>query len=255
MFFSSNECFNTLKNPVECINCNTNYCKEHIKDFQFCPNCKKEPFNYKKNAGLKKLLENHENEIIKKDKETIECKYCSFEGNPGHFCYHFAEQHKKLLIDIFGVKIEKEKNTRTLSQRNQKNQNFNFNYKTINEMKDYEKIRNNLYDRNPQSKNNKKEAKINKSYNNNIINSGKKILQNCVTQRENDFFSHNILNNNQNNNLYYCKKKNEKINCNCCLPKQICCLGNCLCVYCMKKNVELFDLKNGFLFNKARKNC
>ena len=105
MFFSSNECFNTLKNPVECINCNTNYCKEHIKDFQFCPNCKKGPFNYKKNAGLKKLLENHENEIIKKDKETIECKYCSFEGNPGHFCYHFAEQYKKLLIDIFGVNI------------------------------------------------------------------------------------------------------------------------------------------------------
>ena len=54
-----------------------------------------------------------------------------------------------------------------------------------------------------------------------------------------------------NNNLYYCNEKNKKINCKCCLPSQICRLGNCLCVDCMKYNVGLFNLEKGELFNKA----
>lgn len=95
MLLSCNNCFNFLKNPVECIYCNKNFCKEHINEFKFCPYCKKGPFSYKVNDGIIKLIEKHENEMIKNSKETIACSKCPFIGNPWKFCVHFSENHKK----------------------------------------------------------------------------------------------------------------------------------------------------------------
>ena len=50
--------------------------------------------------------------------------------------------------------------------------------------------------------------------------------------------------------LYYCRKKNETINCFCC-PDQICCQGNCFCTNCMHYNIKRNHLKDGELYNKA----
>lgn len=250
MLLSCYNCFKILKNPVECIKCNKNFCKEHIKDFKCCPCCKEAPFSCEVNPGIIKLLEKHENEMIKNNKENIACSKCSFIGNPWQFCVHFSENHKKILIETFGKKIEKPGQINfKMPQRNknQKNQNFEI-YYTLNEMKDYNK--NNIKNLNNEmlnNKNNKNEKRINNS-----LNLQQQKLKNiCKTQRKYDNFPHNILNKIENLNLHYCNKKNEKINCDCCLPDQICRLGNCLCVDCMKHNIILFGLKNGELFNKA----
>ena len=51
--------------------------------------------------------------------------------------------------------------------------------------------------------------------------------------------------------IHYCNKKNKLINCKCCAPEHICCLNNCICVECMKKNIDKLNLKEKQLINKA----
>lgn len=134
----------------------------------------------------------------------------------------------------------------TQRNKNQKNQNFEI-YYTLNEMKDYNK--NNIKNLNNEmlnNKNNKNEKRITNSLN--LQQQKSKISK---SERKNNNFPHNILSKRENLNLHYCNKKKEKLKCDCCLPDQICCLGNCLCVDCMKYNIDLFGLKNGELFNKA----
>ena len=270
MLLSCSNCFDILKNPVECNYCNTNFCKEHIKNFKFCPHCKKDPFSYHINAGIIKILEKHENEIIKNDNQIIECIICNFRTNPGNLCYHLAEEHKKVLIENFGRKvdsqIEKEQKVKKIPPKknnNQKDKNIE-NYYTFNN-NNYNLNNNNLNDNFPQNSNNinnkniQSEKMVNKSLNlkQNIINSNnsknleKKNMKKSNTSRKFENFPNNELSKSINNNLYYCNEKNTKINCQCCLPSQICRLGNCLCVKCMKKNVDLFNLEKGELFNKA----
>ena len=50
--------------------------------------------------------------------------------------------------------------------------------------------------------------------------------------------------------LYYCGNINELINCDCC-PDHICKKGNCFCVNCMKKNCQIFKLREDELINRA----
>ena len=62
-------------------------------------------------------------------------------------------------------------------------------------------------------------------------------------------FINNSINYSEEYDLFYCGKNNN-INCSCCKDK-ICKLGNCLCVNCMKINIEYHDLKSHYLINKS----
>ena len=104
-----NICKNILKNPVECASCYTNFCEEHMKNFKNCPQCNK-PFKPTKNSGLIKILDERTKEMtnrqIKIDREIVQCNLCSFESTKLNFCYHFAEEHKKELLEVFSRKKE-----------------------------------------------------------------------------------------------------------------------------------------------------
>lgn len=250
------KCSNILKDPIECNYCLTNYCKDHIKNLNFCPTCMMGPLSYKRNPGIIKMVEKLKNEKINKlingNNEMIECIICSLKLKPGHFCYHLAEDHKKELIENFSrkksSKIEKEMKFKKMPYRNGiQDKNFDIkNFKTYNQNHNNDNKNNNLNHIYPNNSINKNNKNINNS-----LNLEQKNFQKCYTRRNYEKFSDNILNKNLNNNLYYCNKKNESINCDCCLPDRICRIGNCLCIDCMKHNIDLFNLEKGILFNKS----
>ena len=246
-------CYNILKNPVECKSCNTNFCEEHINDFEKCPSCNA-PFSSFVNEGIKKLLTKYEHKIIndriKTDEDIIKCNLCSFEDKPGYFCFHLAEEHKKDLIEIFGKKIYQIKKE---------------DHQFVHNKKKYEKYNttDNIIYNNPfeisqidNNNNNTNNDNISNNYNNdsnntiNIIrlNSEKKL--NSYMDEFTEIKDENPLFRSQITNLYYCKKNNKDINCKCC-PDHICREGNCLCVKCMFYNVKKFGLKYGELYNKS----
>jgi len=230
-------CNRILKNPVECNHCHENICEEHTKNLFYCPICKN-PFSGSINTGLKNMIEKIQNERmnrrIKMDEDIIQCTLCSFEDKPGYFCFHLAEEHKKELIEIFGKKkiYQIEKKQFDLAPKEEKFEK----YKSVDI---------------PQDLNNQFESiQIN---NFRQLNSGEiKSNNNCFTERKNDDQkAEKPLSISQVTKLYYCKKKNLTINCDCCSPDHICCKGNCLCVKCMNYNCKQFNLKIGELYNKA----
>ena len=231
-------CDQILKNPVERNNRHDNFCEEHTKNFDYCPSCNA-PFYGSINKGLKKILDKYENERINKqikmDEDIIQCTLCSFECTPWNFCYHVAEDHKKELIEKFGKKkiYQMEKIQPNLAPQEIKYEK----YPSVNNIPD------NIINQfeNIQISNFKK------------LNSGEIYPNNnCFTERKKDEKkAEKPLSMSQVTNLYYCNKKHQAINCDCCIPDHICCEGNCLCVRCMNYNVKKFHLKNEELFNKA----
>ena len=232
-------CKKLLKNPIECKNCYTNFCEEHINDFNNCPTCNA-PFSSIINSGIKKLIAKYENKIIndkiKNGQEIIKCTLCPFENRIGYFCFHLAEEHKKELIETFGEKkineIKKEeyqladrKEKKIVKFKSDKNISYKF---------PIEKIQN--------GNNNFNQLKSGEIVKTNFMNS--------MTERKNVNRPENLLFRSQITNLYYCNKNNDDINCQCC-PDHICREKNCLCVKCMFYNFETLDLKYGELFNKA----
>lgn len=232
-------CTNILKNPVECNNCHNNFCEKHINDFYNCPCCNSH-FSGSINYGIKKILDKFENErenkIIKMNEDIIQCTLCPFEGKPGYFCFHFAEEHKKELINEFGRKkiYQAEKEAIQLIPKEKKFEKYksddNITY-NLNNPFENDQLNNNNFSH---------------------INSGKieNININCFTERNNKIKVQNILSKSRVTNLYYCKKINKDINCECC-PEHICSEGNCLCAKCMLYNFKAFNLKYGELFNKS----
>ena len=88
-------CLESFKDPVECTNCNNNFCKKHIPHINRCPICKKEPFSYKENIWLKR-------EVSKIN--LLKCSLCNFEGEKENFFVHLIEKHKPEIINTFANK-------------------------------------------------------------------------------------------------------------------------------------------------------
>ena len=240
-------CYNILKNPIECKACNTNFCEEHINDFENCPVCNA-PFSSFVNNGIKKLLTKYENKMIndriKTDEDIIKCNLCSFEDKPEYFCYNLAEEHKKDLIEIFGEKkiyqIKKEDHQFIPKEKKYEK------YKTTDNI-----IYNNRFEIIQIDNNNNNNSNNNNSNNTiNIIGLNSENIENSYMDEFTERKDENPLFRSQITNLYYCNKNNKDINCKCC-PDHICREGNCLCVKCMFYNVKIFELKNGELYNKG----
>lgn len=270
-------CQNILKDPVECVSCQTNICSEHLKNIKRCPNCRKSPFNYNKNLGIIKILELRTKEIlnkqIKQDPEIIQCILCPYEGTKWNFCYHFAEEHK---IEILKTFSKKKLNNESIRSDNLKNSslvlddfensielniNENNDIKPLNEQNEYSNIKksesNNIH-KHHKSDMNEDVFKIN------FLKQNSGEVKPLLSQRIDNF--NNEINSGikpfskskievSKNELYYCGKRNELINCNCCIPEHICKKGNCLCVNCMKYNIKKFGLENKELINKAGRIC
>ncbi len=80
-------------------------------------------------------------------------------------------------------------------------------------------------------------------------NSNFEEINNTSNKMKFNEFINNSINYSEEYDLFYCGKNNN-INCSCCKEK-ICKLGNCLCVNCMKINIEYHDLKSHYLINKS----
>ena len=248
-------CSQNLKEPVECDYCFENFCKEHIKSLKNCPSCNAS-LNYHKNNGLIKILEEQENERINKmiksdDNNVYQCNICSFEGIPDHLIFHLAQEHKKQLLEIFGIKKENN-NFLNLPISKEKEEEKK-------EEKEEEKEEEDSLDNNSEPKN---DDKLSYNINNEecIIplrkqNSEKiedlHLINLSKTERESQKKEIKYINQSYFKQLYYCGKKNELINCKCCSPEHKCINGNCLCVKCMRYNVKKLNLKNKELINKA----
>ena len=233
------KCSKILKNPIECKNCHYNFCEEHTRSFYYCPKCNS-PFYGIKNYGIIKILEDSENERINKqikmNDEIIKCNLCNFEGRPDYFCYHIAEEHKKELIEKFGKKkiyqIEKiEPQFVPQEIKFEKHNSVDVDYIPENLINQFGNI----------------EIDNFKSLNSGEIKSNNDFF----LESKNQIMDEKPLSRSQITKLYYCKKINRGINCDCCGPEYICSEGNCLCVKCMNYNVKTFGLKKGELYNKA----
>ena len=274
-------CDNILQNPVECSRCCTNFCEEHTKNFKNCPQCNK-PFKYIKNLGLIKILDRRTKEIINRqikiDPEIVQCSLCSFESTKWNFCYHFVEEHKKELLEIFSRKKENNEDLEDIKGQNLKSSvlslkdnDDNSNGQNLNN-----NINNNSFDENKplnaqkdidNKKKNQNMHKYLKSdmeenvFNINFFKNNSGEIFQPLSYR-NDFEIYNSVVNggikpiNQSriefskNAINYCGKKNEII-CDCCAPEHICKKGNCLCGDCMKINIKKFGLKDKQLINKG----
>lgn len=177
-------CHQVLDEPIQCLNCQSNFCRNHIEDFkEECYLCKIKPFKYKENMHLSTcILDMYSN---------FECNLCDYKTNDQKlFLSHLMEKHKNEIIHHFN----KSKNSIPIDNYSKNTQNSNSNM------------------------------------------SDEKENTNIPKKPE----------------IQYCGKYNELIKCNCC-PDHICKKGNCLCVNCMKININLFKLEKGELINRAGK--
>ena len=136
------------------------------------------------------------------------------------------------------------------NQRNENNNNFR---ESINEKGNeinYNNQRNENKEPFNQNLNNKeKENELNQNNNKlHNIQSHNQFNQ-AITERNNNGNKQKPFSKSLVDSIFYCKKNNQLSNCEC--PSHICCKGNCLCVKCMKYNVQKKKLKNYELINKA----
>ena len=250
-------CKNILNNPVQCNSCLTNFCQKHIKNFKGCPNCKKSPINYNFNSGLIKIInlkkKEIENKKIQTDPEMVECNICSYEGTKWNFCYHFVEEHKDKILEIFVRRKNNLKNLRNLKGDEDIKSSLmtiNNSFNCLTDISDFNfqksgsffKHRNENDLRLNLVKQNTIEIKPHLSY---MFSNIHKTKTKLIKSYKKDIFEISKK------KIYYCGRKNELINCKCCTPEHICKTGNCLCVDCMRFNIKKFGLKNKQLINKA----
>ena len=95
-------------------------------------------------------------------------------------------------------------------------------------------------------------SNIQNQYNNVQDSEIKNVYTNVIKKGHvnNPFTSRTNNNINLLNNLYFCNSRNNDIKCDCC-KDHICKVGNCMCVSCMRKNVQNFGLREGELINKS----
>ena len=234
-------CYGILRDPIECIHCTINYCREcvdKIKDSNkkknlpdLCPLCKKE-WILKENTIFRDFLTKQIKSfcsICKKPYISLEdhkpkckeykCKVCEKKFYTDDFMRHLMNSHKQIVLN--------------LSNSNFKGDPF-------------------------PKKNKEPSKKINE-----FLSIGIGIEKNKANYIEGEYINLFRPNNeiplpNENisipsylflasNNLYYCGKKTN-LNCGCC--NGLCKIGNCLCKRCMEFNKELKYLKPYYLINK-----
>ena len=258
-------CYQKYDNPLECLQCHNNFCKKHLLDLNNkCPMCNACPLRYTENTWLRRTVMNM---------NLYECTLCGFEGDERSFWSHLIESHKAEVIAQFKKKFGRDNN----------NQNIQNN--------DPEKVKESMYTNpgpvsnsvNPLNEEEKYQQVLGNNppnpFNNNFVpniqNYGDNHVQNPVN------FGPGVPMNNWNNpdkngppthrptkiikdtvkkippkterTIKYCGRINQFIKCNCC-PDHICRKGNCMCVDCMRENINKFKLdKNTSLINKVGK--
>ena len=93
-------CKNILNDPIECPECNYNFCKEHLEKLNCCPNCEQSQSGFRVNVWLSGKVE---------DPEIINiCSLCGkFKGEDDSFLIHLIQFHNKQVIDQFKKKKKK----------------------------------------------------------------------------------------------------------------------------------------------------
>ena len=279
--FECSICYEKFDEPVECLNCNNNFCKKHVKGFKNgCPLCKNKPFEYRENIWLSRTISNMD--------FSYKCTECGYEGDQNSFWSHLIESHKKEIINKFNEYKESEpkedNNNRNISKKEITLSKIPFS-ESLEIPEDFDDQNNNnnigqkidnynLFNNNIEKNNNKN---INYPENSNINlqqikmkpiiikKKEEEILQNTHRNFQPKNYNHIVKNQKIDNKEFipnplscdrniidYCGKPNELITCNCC-PDHICKPGNCLCVNCMRRNINKFNLQNGELINRAGK--
>lgn len=247
-------CIERYIEPIECLYCNNNFCKKHIKGFNnVCPLCKKSPFKFRENIWLSRTISNID--------FSYKCSLCGFESNQTLFWSHLIEEHKNDIINHFNQKIdenEKEKDKNICENNINKNINQDIN-KDIN---DFSNDKNKNQIKNPDFKRINQDINISNIDNPSILNSHRvnyannnpmdNIRINKKNSKEIEYSknSNPPLSERNKNKFYYCNKEQNSILCKCC-PDHICKEGNCFCVKCMKYNINKLNLKKGELINKS----
>ena len=249
-------CIERFIDPIECLNCNNNFCRKHIKGFNnVCPLCKKSPFKFRDNIWLSRAISNIT--------FSYKCSLCGFEGNENLFWSHLIEEHKNDIINHFNEKKDEDYNSKN-----------NINNKSINNENKNDKNKNNAKNININQSNNDSSNDKNKSqmkypdfnqFKGNInmpinhpsvLNSHRVNYSNYPKDNSKDIQNSTKnslqLSERKKSKLYYCNKDNTTILCNCC-PDHICKEGNCLCIKCMKYNTNNLHLTKGELINKSGK--
>ena len=232
-------CIERFIEPIECLSCNNNFCKKHVKGFNdVCPVCRASPFSYRNNVWLSRAISNFN--------FPYKCSLCDFEGHEESFWLHLIEQHKNNIINYFNKK------------KNLGNSN-NININSVNKTPETKKESQMKYpDFQVLNQNNSlclgtnthrvKNPNIQKLPQDNNINPNQRYRPNEI----NDSKNISPLTQRNYNKLYFCNKRNNDIPCNCC-PDHICKEGNCMCVKCMRYNTNKLNLNKGELINKAGK--
>ena len=251
VFFNCDICSNIFKNPIECTNCHTNFCKAHLNSSNECPNCRKKS-NYFKNGWLLNNLKLYEIEEKKKKSLIKKCSLCDFEGEKDSFWVHLIEVHKSIIIDNFSintgniiqnVKDINDKNIYTLQKFEIKECN-NFTPIKLNEIDNLQKSfisQNNnsltnfinlnvkhLRNSSTQHRNLKKNISLNKNNNENKIikyinNKKRSLLSNSEKKRKKySIYTEKLIHiifektlPTKSGEILYCGMKNE-IECDCC---------------------------------------
>lgn len=255
--FECSICLEKFEEPIECVTCNNNFCKKHVKGFKnTCPICKESPFNFRDNIWLSRTIANID--------YSFKCSLCTYVGDKNSFWSHLIESHKNEIIQHFNANNnsnEKNKNNKNdkknkiivNNQRNFQQENNNRTPEIINLINNDSRNNNYINNNNiSQNKypdynqlNQKNEIKIS---NNNIRPSTQRQNYQISKQRNEKGFTN--LPPNERNTIHYCEGPNESIRCDCC-SDHICKRGNCLCVRCMNYNIKNLKLQKGELINKA----
>ena len=252
--FECSICLQKFEDPIECLACHNNFCRKDVQGFiNICPICKKSPFNFRENIWLSRTIANID--------YSFKCLLCAYEGDKNSFWSHLIECHKDEII-----------------------QHYNANKKNKNENNEKENKKYSL--RNLQPEKNEQTPEIFNSFNNKSKEDERKIVSNNnngqkypdsqfskinsikksinlmppFTHRQNYPIENKGINQSNvftnqppptdRNTIIYCGNINDSIKCKCC-PDHVCKRGNCLCVRCMKSNINNLKLKNGELINKA----
>lgn len=279
VLFNCEKCDKTFNNPIICSNCQFTFCKNHLNEQNKCPSCKQNS-NFYTNGWLLQAIKEYKNEEKMKKERLKKCTLCDYEGEKDSFWVHLIEEHKFEIINNY---TRKGNINSTIKSDNNLNNDYeeNIDFEEIKPSKSIEiddlyktnivqtkKIFNSLTIKindkinNSKIRNSLPNAYLNEtysSYKNKKRNTKRKNLSNNNNKKRENFninmekFNHIEYQKfpiKPEGELYYCKQKNDKIDCDCC-HDHICCEGNCFCVDCMRLNINKFNLKNGQLINKS----
>ena len=257
-------CYLLLKDPIECLNCQTNFCRECVEkvketnerknNLNNCPICKEEwkleeneVFRTVINEKIQLICEkckkpfqkkNSFDEHIKKCKEYI-CKICGEKYFTENFLKHIMDSHKEIVLNCSNKNYKGDpfpKVINTIIHPNTQPKEFNSKNSNDVDSKD-----NSIFSHFPKGLDVKKVNYSKGEYINYF-------RPNNEIPYPNEKLFIPIDKNLSNNNLYYCGRKTN-LNCECC-PDGRCKENNCLCKSCMDFNKKIKSLKDYYLINK-----